>query len=102
LEANGAAFEKALRQASTGAGKIYTINRVGSMFTLFFTEKTVTDFASAKTSDTAAFARFFQGMLNRGVYLAPSQYEALFTSVAPTEAEHALFAQAAQEAMLEA
>jgi glutamate-1-semialdehyde 2,1-aminomutase len=99
LEANGSAFEQSLRAASTSVGKAYTINRVGSMFTLFFTERPVTDFASAKTSDTTSFARFFQGMLSKGVYLAPSQYEALFTSVAPSQSDLAHFASAAAEAM---
>ncbi len=62
-----------------------TVNRVGSMFTFFFTEQSVTDYASAKTSDTARFARFFHWMLDGGVYLAPSQFEAGFVSAAHTE-----------------
>ena len=102
LERQGAAFEAALRQAATMVGKNYTINRVGSMFTLFFTDEPVTDFASAKKSDLSAFARFFQGMLRRGVYLAPSQYEALFCSIAPSADDHQHFIQAAAEAMAEA
>jgi glutamate-1-semialdehyde 2,1-aminomutase len=52
------------------------------MFCTYFTEGPVTDYASAKTSDTAAFGRFFQSMLEAGVYLAPSQFEAGFTSTA--------------------
>jgi len=63
----------------------FTVNRVGSMFTFFFTDGPVTDYESAKTSDTARFARFFRGMLERGVYLAPSQFEAAFVSAAHTE-----------------
>lgn len=59
-----------------------TMNRVGAMFTSFFTSQKVTDWNSAKTSDTAKFGRFFMGMLERGVYLAPSQFEAAFTSLA--------------------
>jgi glutamate-1-semialdehyde 2,1-aminomutase len=58
----------------------YTINQVGSMFTLFFTDATVIDYDTAKTSDTALFGKYFNGMLQRGIYLAPSQYEALFIS----------------------
>jgi len=54
------------------------------MFCTFFTEGPVTDYASAKTSDTAAFARFFQAMLGAGVYLAPSQFETGFTCTAHT------------------
>ncbi|HTF21509.1 MAG TPA: glutamate-1-semialdehyde 2,1-aminomutase, partial [Chryseolinea sp.] len=64
------------------SGMNYTINQVGSMFTLFFTDKVVTDFATATTSDTALFARYFNGMLNQGIYMAPSQYEAMFISTA--------------------
>ena len=61
-------------------GLHYTINHVGSMFSLFFTEQPVTDFASASMSDTKLFGRYFQEMLRRGIYLAPSQFEALFVS----------------------
>jgi glutamate-1-semialdehyde 2,1-aminomutase len=63
-------------------GLQYTINQVGSMFTLFFTDKSVIDFDSAKTSDTRRFASYFQSMLQQGVYLAPSQFEAMFISAA--------------------
>jgi glutamate-1-semialdehyde 2,1-aminomutase len=59
-----------------------TINRVGSMFTFFFTERSVTDWNSAKTADTEKFKRFFHHMLENGVYLAPSQFEAGFVSSA--------------------
>jgi len=62
-----------------------TVNRVGSMFTLFFTEEPVTDYASARRSDTDRFARFHRGMLEEGVYLAPSQFEAGFVSTAHSE-----------------
>ncbi len=54
------------------------------MFTLFFTADEVTDFASASRSDTERFARFFQGMLDAGIYLAPAQFEAGFVSFAHT------------------
>ncbi|HEY0654644.1 MAG TPA: glutamate-1-semialdehyde 2,1-aminomutase [Chryseosolibacter sp.] len=67
------------------AGFNFTINQVGSMFTLFFTDKPVNDYEGAKTSDTAKFARYFQSMLNQGIYLAPSQYEAMFISNAVDE-----------------
>jgi glutamate-1-semialdehyde 2,1-aminomutase len=62
-----------------------TVNRVGSMFTFFFTSEPVTDYESAKKSDTAKFGRFFHHMLERGVYLAPSQFEAGFVSAAHSE-----------------
>ncbi len=61
-----------------------TVNRVGAMFTFFFTGGPVTDYESAKRSDAARFGRFFRAMLERGVYLAPSQFEAAFLSAAHT------------------
>jgi glutamate-1-semialdehyde 2,1-aminomutase len=63
----------------------YTINHVGSMFSLFFTEHPVYDFQSASASDTRLFGAYFQEMLKRGIYLAPSQFEALFVSSAIDE-----------------
>jgi glutamate-1-semialdehyde 2,1-aminomutase len=74
-----------------------TVNRVGSMFTFFFSEGPVTDWESAKRSDTGAFKRFFHHMLDRGVYLAPSQFEAGFVSFAHTEADIAATVAAAKE-----
>jgi len=68
--------------ASPPAGVM--VNRVGSMFTFFFTGQPVTDWESAKRCDTARFGQFFHGMLERGVYLAPSQFEAGFVSTAHT------------------
>ena len=62
-----------------------TVNRVGAMFTFFFTGGPVTDYESAKRSDTARFGRFFRAMLERGIYLAPSQFEAAFLSAAHTD-----------------
>jgi glutamate-1-semialdehyde 2,1-aminomutase len=59
-------------------------NRVGSMWTTFFQEGPVVDYATAKKSDTAAYGRYFHRMLDRGVYLAPSQFEAGFVSLAHT------------------
>jgi glutamate-1-semialdehyde 2,1-aminomutase len=67
-----------------GARAGLTVNRVGSMFTLFFTEGPVTDYESAKRSDTKRFAEYFRFMLERGIYLAPSQFEAAFVSAAHT------------------
>lgn len=60
----------------------YTINRVGSMFTLFFTDQEVVDFDTAKLSDTQKFSRYFGAMLESGIYLPPSQFEACFVSIA--------------------
>lgn len=73
-----------LRQQWKDAGFPYTINQVGSMFTLFFTTQPVVDFNGAKTSDTVKFGKYFQAMLSQGIYLAPSQYEAMFISAAIT------------------
>lgn len=66
-------------------GLNYTINHEGSMFSLFFTEQPVHDFASASTSDTDLFGKYFRSMLEKGIYLAPSQYEALFISQSITD-----------------
>ena len=77
LEASGASL-----CAGLPAG--LTVNRMGSMFTLFFTETPVTDYETAKTSDTARFGKFFHHLLERGVYFPPSQFEAAFLSTAHT------------------
>ncbi len=71
-------------QAAKAAGVTMTANRVGSMFTFFFTDKQVTDWASAATCDTAKFGRFFNNMQGEGVWLPPSQFEAAFLSTAHT------------------
>lgn len=63
-------------------GLKYTINHIGSMYSIFFTEEEVYDFETAKKSDTALFGRYFRAMLEQGVYLAPSQFETLFVSAA--------------------
>jgi glutamate-1-semialdehyde 2,1-aminomutase len=85
LEALGARLERGLRDASAKAGVDVQVNRAGSMFTLFFTNRPVFDFDSAKTSDTQRFNRFFHGMLDQGIYLPPSQFEAAFISAAHSE-----------------
>jgi glutamate-1-semialdehyde 2,1-aminomutase len=77
-----------------------TVNRVGSMFTFFFTEGPVTDYESAKRSDAARFGRFFRAMLDRGIYLAPSQFEAAFLSAAHSEEDIRKTIAAAREAFL--
>jgi glutamate-1-semialdehyde 2,1-aminomutase len=79
--------ERRTAQLTAQAPPGITINRVGSMFTFFFTSGPVTDWESAKRSDTGRFKAFFHWMLDRGVYLAPSQFEAGFVSLAHTEAE---------------
>ncbi|MDQ2835433.1 MAG: glutamate-1-semialdehyde 2,1-aminomutase [Acidobacteriota bacterium] len=84
------------------AGVPLTTNRVGSMFTWFFSGDAVTDFASAAKSDTAAFGRFYRAMLEAGVWLPPSQYEAAFVSTAHGDAEVGLVLDAAREAFRQA
>jgi glutamate-1-semialdehyde 2,1-aminomutase len=87
LEARSAMLEAGLREAVGRAGLPAVTSRVGSMMGLFFTEKRVSNFAEAQTSDLTMFAKYFKGMLERGIYLAPSQYEALFVSSAHTEGD---------------
>lgn len=84
LNALGEQSESGLRRILQDLNLPYQLNRVGSMFTLFFTERQVTDFESAKSSDTRRFALFFEEMLSRGIYLPPSQFEAVFLSIAHT------------------
>jgi len=86
---------------NTRLGHDFTINRLGSMYSLFFTEESVTDFESAKKSDTALFGKYFQAMLHRGIYLAPSQYESLFLSTALTDDLVGKILQAHEESMKE-
>ncbi|MGH9668377.1 MAG: aminotransferase class III-fold pyridoxal phosphate-dependent enzyme, partial [Bryobacteraceae bacterium] len=74
-----------------------TVNHVGSMFTFFFNGQPVIDYESAKRSDTAAFGKFFHWMLEHGVYLAPSQFEAGFVSAAHSEADIRQTVETAQE-----
>jgi len=78
-----------------------TVNRVGSMFTFFFSDWPVTDWESAGKCDTQRFGRFFRGMLDRGIYLAPSQFEAAFLSAAHTEEDVRRTAAAAREVLAE-
>jgi glutamate-1-semialdehyde 2,1-aminomutase len=99
LELLGARFERGIAKAAATAGIPVTVNRMGSMLTAFFTDGPVTDYASAKRADTARYARFFHAMLGRGVYLAPSQFEAAFVSLAHSEHDLAAAAKACGEAM---
>jgi glutamate-1-semialdehyde 2,1-aminomutase len=87
LEKLGARLEKGLVYAGAETGVPVRVNRVGSMFTLFFTDREVFDFDSAKTCDTQRFNRFFHSMLEQGIYWPPSQYEAAFISAAHSEAD---------------
>jgi glutamate-1-semialdehyde 2,1-aminomutase len=86
--------EEAAKEACVGVRS----NRVGSMFTWFFNNEQVTDWTSASKSDTAAFGRFHRAMLNAGVYLPPSQFEAAFLSAAHTDQDVSETVAAAREA----
>ena len=98
LEENTAAMANGVAAIAEEAGERLTTNRVGSMFTWFFTDRPVNDFESAATSDTAAFAKFHRAMLEAGVWLPPSQYEAAFVGTAHGAREVALLLEAARAA----
>src|SRR5690606_31712811 len=87
LEAYGRALEEGTRRNLADLGLGYYQTRVGAMGCLFFTSTRVVDYDTARTADTAAFGRYFHAMLDEGVYLAPSQFEAFFWSTRHGEAE---------------
>ena len=82
LEALGARLADGLQQAASTAGVPHQVARVGSMMTLFFNATPVHDWETASQSNTARYARYFWGLIERGVYMPCSQYEALFISAA--------------------
>jgi glutamate-1-semialdehyde 2,1-aminomutase len=87
LERKADALARGLLGAAKAAGVPVTLNRVGSMMTVFFTDRPVTDCASSTSCDTDRYARYFRGMLDRGVYLPPAQFEAFFVSAAHSFAD---------------
>ncbi len=101
LEILGAKLEAGLRAAVESSGITAWLNRVGSAMTLFFTAGPVTDYASAKTSDTERYGRYFAAMRKRGIFLAPSQFEAMFVSLAHTDNDIDQIAAAAAESLKE-
>jgi len=90
-------FDEATEALAAAAPLGVTVNRVGSMMTWFFTPAPVTDYDTAKHSETSRFKRFFHAMIERGIYLPPSQFEALFVSTAHTREDLARTAAAARE-----
>jgi glutamate-1-semialdehyde 2,1-aminomutase len=84
LEQRSVALSEGLGNAARKAGVALSQTRVSSMMCAFFTQGPVTDWASAKKADTKTYAKFFHQMLDAGIYLAPSQFEAAFMSVAHT------------------
>ena len=99
LEQQSARLADGLQAAARAAGVPHCLNRVGSMLTLFFQAGPVTDWDSAARSDTAQFSRFFWGLIERGVYLPCSQFEALFVSAAHSDADIDATIAAAGEAL---
>jgi glutamate-1-semialdehyde 2,1-aminomutase len=95
LEATSARLVDGLRRQAEAKGVPITINRVGSMFTVFFTAKPISNYEDAKTSDTAKFGRFFRTLIDRGVYFPPAQFEAAFVSLAHRDDDVAQTVQAA-------
>ncbi len=101
LEARTAQLEDGLREGASEAGLTTTINRIGSMITVFFTDQKVTDFESASTTDTDLFKRWFHGLLSRGIYWPASNYEAAFLSYAHTEEDIVRMVEAGRESFVE-
>ncbi len=85
LDEIGDKLATGFRASVAKLGLNFTVNQVGSMFTLFMTDRIVTDLDTAKTCDVAAFGRYFHALLDRGVYIAPAQFESLFVSTALTD-----------------
>ena len=88
-----------LQAVADGEGVPFSVNRVGGMFGLFFTGETVTSYAQATRADTARFNRYFHGMLERGIYLAPSAFEAGFLSSAHSDEDIAMTLQASRDVL---
>jgi glutamate-1-semialdehyde 2,1-aminomutase len=99
LESTTAIIAEGVGRIAHENGIPMTVNRVGSMFTWFFTDQAVADFAGASTSDTVAFGRFHRAMLEAGVWLPPSQYEAAFVSNSYGQAEVGMVLEAARQAL---
>ncbi len=98
LERLTAELADGLARAAEDSGTEVQLNRVGSMFTLFFAAKPVRDYESALASDTGRYGRFFRALLESGIYFAPSQFEACFLSLAHTRRDVAATVRAAREA----
>ena len=101
LESTGALLEEGLADAARKAGVKTRFYRAGTMFCTYFTNTDVIDYKTAKTSDTARFSRFFSAIIKKGVYIAPSQFEAGFISLAHTEKDIEKTVKAAYESFLE-
>jgi len=93
-------FFETMKENARKNGHAWQVNHVGSIGSLFFTEQQVVDYASAKTSDTAEYARYFKYMLDNGIHLAPAQFEAMFVSAAHTEENLAYALQRAENFLM--
>jgi glutamate-1-semialdehyde 2,1-aminomutase len=102
LEKKSAKLEHGLQSIINKRNLPLSQNRVGSMFTLFFTKEKVVDYETAKKSDTKKFASYFSSMLDQGIYLAPSQFEAAFMSAAHSDKDIERTINAAEKALLAA
>ena len=94
-------LERELAKAAKKAGISTRFYRAGSMFCTYFTDTEVVDFKTAKTSDTAKFSKFFTAMIKRGIYIAPSQFEAGFISLAHSAVDIEKTVRAAYESFRE-
>ncbi len=94
-----AALARGLKRAGEKAGRAVQVNQIGSLCCAYFNPQPVDDYPTAAASDTAAYAKFFAAMLERGIYLAPSQFEAMFVGDAHTDAMIAATVAAAEEAL---
>lgn len=99
LDAKGSLLASGLKDAADSAGINATVNSIGSLSTIFFTASEVVDYSSAKTSDTNLYGRFFRGMLEKGFYFAPSQFEAAFVSMAHSDEDIAATVIAAEKVL---
>lgn len=101
LETSGAKLVNGFSASMKKLGLDYTLNHIGSMYTLFFTNQAVTDFPSAKSSDLVLFGKYFHAMLNRGIYMGPSQFESMFLSTALGDSHLDRIIEANEESLIE-
>ncbi len=101
LAKTGEALAQGLRQIFRRSGVSAQVNQVGSLLTVFFSEVPVTSYDQSRGSDTEAYARWYRGLLANGVYVAPSQFEAMFLSAAHTGADIRQILDAAEKALLQ-
>jgi len=101
LETKAEQLAGAIRQAASECGVPLYVSRAGSMFTAFFTAQEVTDYKTANTADLKLYASYFHQMLNRGIYIAPSQFEAGFVSLAHGDEEIAATIEACKQSLSE-